>query len=210
MKRLLALLCALGVLAGFSGAAIAAPVITFDLSAGNDMIIPEVGDSVKFTIYAVVADDGGSPGATYGLKEFAFIMEYDPSRLRYAIASVDRSVWSLSSMVEPDIEGGTLLMRGTSNSFQFPSGVPSPAPLGAVTFRAKEIGQSDLVIYDADKGSETKNFVLAAPYDGADLDVQLKQGLLVGSITNVPLPGSAILLLSGLLSFLGLRKKTMH
>ena len=215
MKRLLIACLAVFMVVGFSGAALAAPVLSFQFDVDGDlntlddnMTIDTVGGTVTTDLYALVVDDDPSSGIAYELQSFGLNLEYDAALLGITHGTVF-SDWIFGAPVFDNSTDGSLIMSGAYFNFSPPPyGIGSPMLLGTIVFECEGIGLSPLTIFDSDKGGSIADFALAGEVGGLDLDDQIMNGVQIGSINNpVPIPGAVWLLGSGLLGLVGLRRK---
>ena len=206
MKRFFIACLAMFMLVGFSGAASAAPVLSFDLDTPDDFVL-NPGESLTVDLYAVVLDDLDPLGILYELQTFGFNLQYDASLLNITDGSINPEWWF--GTLEWDFTTDGLLV-GVGAYFNFtppPYGIASPMLLGNITFEYEAPGQSALTIFDTDNGGTYADFALAGDFAGQDLDDQIADGLQIGGINNVPIPAAVWLLGSGLIGLVGLRRK---
>lgn len=203
MKRFIVFSLSLLMVMGVAGAASAAPVLTFDLAPGTDSLIDPLG-SITLDIFAVVEDDTDS-SITYELQSFGFDLEYDAALLNVTGASVD-AAWNFFPSADFGTDGlvsmsGSVLLAGGV-------GIGSPALLGSITFAGEGLdGITDLTIFDGDRGGAFADFALTiATGGGASLDDQISGGVVIGTIAT-PIPGSILLLGSGLIGLIGLARR---
>lgn len=205
MKKFIVLCMSLLMVMGVAGAASAAPVLSFDIAPTSDSTIAPLG-SITLDIFAVVEDDT-DPSIAYELQSFGFSLEYDSTLLNVTDASVD-AAWNFGVPVADFGSDGVVEMSGSFFNFVPPPfGIGSPALLGSITFEGEGEGLSLLTIFDGDRGGSIADFALAGDFAGIDLDDQITSGVVIGSINQVPIPGSILLLGSGLVGLIGLVRR---
>jgi hypothetical protein len=191
MKRFLVLVLALVMVLGFAGFASASPYIWFD--ANGDMVpdtewIMEPCDVVWLEVYI-----SGVP--TPGLISMGLIASYDPDQLEVTTGTgIYRDNWWFGPLnLSPgvvDMVGGRL----------YPGLSGDDIHLGTIELHCIEPGVSSITLTDHDAPYD--DFVLA---DGRVLDNEILYGSI--EITNVPIPGTLLLLGSGLLGIIGLGRR---
>ena len=203
MKKMLICSIALLMVMGIGGAASAAPSLTIGDAAGNPFaeLIPAVGGSTTLDIYATVVDDGNPTVAgPYSLQGFGIEMSYNAALLNVTAASVDPQ-WNFGTPLVDFAMDGQVSLGGANLS-----GIASAAFLGSITFASEgEVGVTDLIVADPGDPIFRMQLTLAsAGGNPADISDQLPQN--IGTIAT-PIPGSILLLGSGLVGLIGIARR---
>ena len=197
MKKLFILIVAITMALGLASMASAA--LTFQLDFGQDGTYENyyellVGDVVSIDLYV-------SNVADPGLISMGFDIVYDPAQLAVVESGtdIDWANWYLGTGVmqyapELEMKGGRM-QPGLSGDL---------IKLATIEFECIALGLSELWLFDSDRGGSFDDFVLA---DGTVHDGEIKDGIMVAQINNVPIPAAVWLLGSGLLGLVGLRRK---
>ena len=151
------------------------------------------GETVSIDIYV-------SNVPNPGLISMGFDIVYDQTQLEVVSADIDWTNWHLGPGVQhttPEIE-----MKGGRTE---PGLSGDDIKLGTIELRCVAGGVSELWLYDSDRGGNYADFAMAIT--GEPLDEQITNGVIIGSINNVPIPNTLLLLGSGLIGFLGLGRR---
>jgi len=201
MKKVLfsivALLMALGLMVPVASAV---PTLSFEIDFGNDgsfetggtyNMLP--GETVSVAIYFSVTEQGVIGGG--------FDLAFDAGQL---------SASSLAFVYPPFLDTGlSEIIPGhvRAEAFAFPPGTATAINTNVkfLTFELNctEIGLTALSLFDFN--AATTQWVTSP--DGFVLDDQLTNGIFLANVNNVPIPGTALLLGSGLLGVLGIRRR---
>ena len=207
MKRFLVVVLALFMMSGFVGIASAAPVLNFGLDINSDPsvfendIIINKEDSVTVDLYVT-----GMPEP--GLQSFGFDLEYDATLLNVTGASIGGD-WNFgAATLDYSTDGLVEMAKAYFNFSPPPYGLSGDVLLGSITFQCEALGLSGLTIYDEDRGGPYADFAMAQT--GDCLDDQIMEGVVIGSINNVPIPSALLLLGSGLVGFIGLGRRKIR
>ena len=202
MKKFSGLVLAMLMALGISSVANAAPILSFEIDFGQDgsmdteTYILEPGETVNADIYFSVTE-APVVGGGYDLR-------FDQSNLSAEF------IWLVPSLLlfEPPMQDTGLSRTEPGHvfaeAFVVPPGTDSfGAKFGSIAFTWAGIGLNELRLYDFDGRSQW-----VTKY-GDCLDDQMADGILVGTINTVPIPGAVWLLGSGLLGLVGtgLRRK---
>ena len=193
MKKVLILSIALLMLVAMSGTV---PAASLDLSFGviGDPVANPL-DPFVVEIFAQSVDDIGDTT----LQGMGFDLQYDSALLNVTGANVAPS-WSLPIAPNFATDGSVTMGAGVFPAIDTASG---PLKLGDITFVFEAIGTSSLTIFEYPV-SGLANFT-SGP--GQDLDFLLAGGDVIGQISNVPIPGSILLLGSGLVGLIGMARR---
>jgi len=208
MKKLLILSLAILMVVGLSGAAIAAPLITgfgFDTGGSsyeNDITLPLNG-TVSIDLYAIFSGIPETGGDSYLLNGFDFELGFEPTQLQLLTGTDVDANWDSFRNLVIDNTAGTVTMGGSA----LLSGVsqPTDALLATLVFECVALGTSDITLTSLNQAgggpSGSADFVFNPTFESATFDG------VVGSISNVPIPGSILLLGSGILGLVGLSRR---
>jgi hypothetical protein len=221
MKKFLVLFLAVFMVVGMASVASAAPVVTFDLP--TDPIRP--GDI--FTVGVSVEDT-----APIGILTFGAFIDYDDGYLRFVSAEVDSS-WKNdpnptpppdtkdSGFIQPELNsdlwtvaGWTSMGLTAPNNFEEGSDLLQSAfidygglnehfadeiPLGIITFECVSPGDSLLFAHERVEVDD----LVSGTITSADVDWENS----FATVSPVPIPGAALLLGSGLLGLMGIKRR---
>jgi len=207
MKRLLVVAVALFMVLGLANLvrANSVRVLNFGLDIDNDPstfennIILSVGDSITVDLYVTNMEDPG-------LQSFGFDLVYDAALLGVTNANIGPD-WNFGvAKLDYSTDGLVEMAKAYFNFDPPPYGLSGNVLLGSITFRCEALGLSMLTIYDEHRdGNDYADFAMAIT--GKPLDDQITNGVIIGSINNVPIPSTLLLLGTGLISFLGLSRR---
>jgi hypothetical protein len=207
MKRLLVLLMAGFMVIGFAMSASASvDPMQFKLDFGQDGSFEDtwILDPSEVVWIDVYVSNIPPPG----LISMGFDIEYDPRQLAVTPGTaVDAANWYINPQVNIDTPGeiemkGGRVFPGLYDPLSGLAG--NDIKLGTIELHCILPGISDLWLFDSDRQGGYDDFVLQ---DGTVLDVQLKDGVKVGTIINTPIPSAVLLLGSGLVGLLGFRRR---
>ena len=199
MKKLFVIMVAIAMALGLSSLANAAPTLVFDIDFGMDGSYDTgttydmmLGDSVDIGLYV-----SGLSGPGDGVAGMGFDLSFDGGQL----------VASNLGIALPFMDaGGSGITSGhvLADAIAWPPGTfvgGDDILLATFTLTCTEVGLSDLLL--GDFSTDLNHWITE---NGDILDGQLN-GINLGSINNVPIPGAVWLLGSGLLGLIGLRRK---
>jgi len=178
-----------------------APTLSFEIDFEQDGIFEtggtytmQLGQTVMVDIYFSVTEEGVIGGG--------FDLAWDdPGQL---------STGALVFFSPPFVDTGlSEIIPGhvRAEAFAFPPGTVVGPDVNHkfITFQfiCNELGSTALTLFDFNE--ETAQWVTSP--GGITLDEQLAGGIYLANVNNVPIPGTALLLISGLLGILGIRRK---
>ena len=182
--------------------------LVFDLDFGQDGIAEQKLDGVDYwelTPSEVVwIDVYVSNVPDPGLISFGIDIAYDPSQLGVTPGTETYMPnWYITSAADISTPGDIIMKGGR----MFPGLAGDNIKLGTIELHCEAIGLSDIWLYDTDRCGGFDDFVLA---DGSGLDDEFcATGIKLGSVNNVPIPGSFLLLASALFGLVGIKRKSI-
>ncbi|MDL1978668.1 MAG: hypothetical protein LWX52_11335 [Deltaproteobacteria bacterium] len=198
MKRFLVLFLAVFMVVGMASVASAAPVTYFDFDgdklADTSLLVENVGEAFTADIYIADVDD------TYGgLLSMGLEVSYDSSQVNVTSIVHDLS-WFIPMKDLPrwDNETGLAEMGGGRLD-----GLEGALLLGTITFECIDEGVSELLMAELYPDLSTFDSFVAT--DGHVYDSEIGYGS--ADVSQVPIPGAALLLGSGLLGLVGIKRR---
>lgn len=198
MKRLFILVLALFMVFGLTNLVKADLMFNLDFEQdGNYENYWELkpGETVLIDIYV---SNVPSPG----LVDIGFDIVYNSDQLEVASANIEKGNWDRKdsrvtrTFLEIEMIGGRLESGLSGDNIK----------LGTIELKCKALGISELWLYDSDRGGNYDDFVLA---NGTVLDDQIVNRVKLAEINNIPIPGTLLLLGSGLIGLLGLGRRML-
>lgn len=201
MKKLFFILLAGLLVLGVSGTASA--TLTFNLDFEQDGSYESYYEMLPSEMVWIDLYVSNVP--TPGLQSMGFDFTYDFTQLEVTPGTEPSAMnWYITPSVDISIPGEVEMKGGRIGGLG-----PDDVLLGTIELHCIAPGTSDLWLFDSDRAYDLaptafNDFVLA---DGTVLDGQLVDGILLGTITNVPIPGAIWLLGAGFVGLAGLRRK---
>jgi hypothetical protein len=211
MKRLLfVLFLAVGITVMGSGSALAA--LEFNLDFGQDGTYENYyemkpSEEVFIDIYLSGLPSGvPNPQGIKGLGSMGIVIDYDVAAVEIT-PGTKFGMELMTGKVELDTPGQVkmsgadfvAILLGRDGHYG------DDILVGTLEFHCiAALGETQLVLYDLDRGGAFDDWVL---FDGTVLDGELSEGIVLGTINQVPVPPALLLLGSGLVGLLGLRRR---
>jgi hypothetical protein len=215
MKRFLVLFLAVFMVVGM--ASVASAALTFDLDFGQDGTYENQcelrpSDVVYIDLY-VSGIPSGEPIYNYqndvwikGLLSMGIDITYDPNAVEINPGTEFR-MDPMSGRVNTDTSGHIYMTGSDMSTFvEGRDGLYGDDILvGTIEFHCiAPTGITELWLYDKDHGGPVDDWALL---DGTVLDGDIIDGIKLGEINQVPIPGAALLLGSGLLGLVGIKRR---
>lgn len=199
-------------------ASVASAALSFNLDFGQDGTYDNVWelnptDAIFIDLY-VSGVPSGDPIYNAqndvwikGLLTMGIDMTYDPSAVEIIPAGTEFSMDQMAGAVDTDTPGHIFMSGSDMLTFIFGRDGLSGDDILVGTIELlclAPTGITELWLYDYDHGGAFDDWTLL---DGTVLDNDIIAGIKLAEINQVPIPGAAILLGSGLLGLFGIRRR---